>query len=289
MASSGQKLFLEEEQVPETPTKIRSRKRANELSGQDWTRYSISVWNDIRKTKEELQHDHPAMFPTMLVKRLIDCFTTNEDRVVLDPFMGSGATIIAARGKGKLGIGFEISKEFIKIAYSRLEQPGLLERELEPRIIHADARKLRKYLEPESVDLCVTSPPYWDILSQKRTADYQEIRDYGEHAADLGKIKNYEDFLGELVNIFSHVKEVLKPERYCIVNVMDLRKKDTFYSFHSDLAYKMRDGGWIFDDIIIWDRRQEYNNLRPLGYPSVFRINKVHEYLLIFKKPPLKK
>ena len=66
---------------------------------------------------------------------------------------------------------------------------------------------------------------------------------------------------------------------------MDLRKKERFFPLHSDLARKMEESGWIYDDIIIWDRRQEYNNLRPLGYPFVFRINKIHEYLLLFKKP----
>jgi len=43
--------------------------------------------------------------------------------------------------------------------------------------------------------------------------------------------------------------------------------------------------GFIYDDIIIWDRRHEYNNMRPLGYPAVFRVNKAHEFILIFQKP----
>jgi hypothetical protein len=34
----------------------------------------------------------------------------------------------------------------------------------------------------------------------------------------------------------------------------------------------------------VWNRQAEYNNLRPLGYPAVFRVNKVHEYLLIMQK-----
>ena len=54
---------------------------------------------------------------------------------------------------------------------------------------------------------------------------------------------------------------------------------------HADLATRMQEVGFLFDDIIIWDRKRDYNNLRPLGYPSVFRINKVHEYILIFQKP----
>ena len=135
------------------------------------------------------------------------------------------------------------------------------------------------------MSLCVTSPPYWDILNQRRSADGKAPRNYGDAIDDLGKITDYQTFLNELTRVFAGVLRVLKPGKYCIVNVMDLRKKGTFFPFHSDLARKMTESGWIYDDILIWDRRQEYNNLRPLGYPFVFRINKVHEYLLIFKKP----
>ncbi len=86
--------------------------------------------------------------------------------------------------------------------------------------------------------------------------------------------------------VFGLVFTALKPGKYCVVVVMDLRKKDKFFPFHADLACKLSDRvGFIFDDIIIWDRRHEYNNMRPLGYPHVFRVNKAHEFILIFKKP----
>ena len=65
---------------------------------------------------------------------------------------------------------------------------------------------------------------------------------------------------------------------------MDIRKKSQFYPLHSDLAYKLREVGFLFDDLIIWDRQSDYNNMRPLGYPYRFRINKVHEYILIMYK-----
>ena len=51
------------------------RKRANELDGKAWLRYSISIWNDLKKTKEEIDLKHPAMFPNALALRLIECFT----------------------------------------------------------------------------------------------------------------------------------------------------------------------------------------------------------------------
>ncbi len=54
-------------------------------------------------------------------------------------------------------------------------------------------------------------------------------------------------------------------------------KKIAFVSAEKELGFE-------FEDIIIWDRQHEYNNMKPLGYPYIFRVNKVHEYVLIFKK-----
>ncbi len=99
------------------------------------------------------------------------------------------------------------------------------------------------------------------------------------------KVSDYGEFLDALVGVFQLVFTALKPNKYCAIVVMDLRKKDQFFPFHSDLARKLsQEVGFIFDDLFIWDRRHEYNNMRPLGYPAVFRINKAHAYILIFKK-----
>ena len=91
-------------------------RRANDLDGATWTRYSISLWDDIRKSPEELSLKHPAMFPVQLVARLIQCFTTEADRVVLDPFVGTGATALAAEALGKTGIGFDVSPDYVSLA-----------------------------------------------------------------------------------------------------------------------------------------------------------------------------
>lgn len=269
-----------------TNASARSRKRANVLDGATWTRHSISIWRDLRKTPEELALKHPALFPKALAKRLIECFMAPEDEVVLDPFVGVGSTAIAAAELGKVGIGVELSKEYIGRAKRRPVQPetGVSVR-CPPRLILDDANHLKKHLKSESVDLVVTSPPYWDILLQRRTADYKAIRHYGAAAKDLGKIRQYHSFLYAVQQVFKPVWDVLKPGKYCCVVVMDIRKGPKLYPYHSDLTNYMSQINFELDDIIIWDRSQEYNNLRPLGYPSVFRVNKVHEYILIFKKP----
>lgn len=271
------------------PTSVATKRRANELDGKTWTKYSISIWSDIKKSKEEMELKHPAMFPLQLAQRLIECFTTSEDTVILDPFVGVGTTVIAADRLNKTGIGIELSPDFVAIAEKRLGQRALFGASARTSKIYCDdARNLLKYVAPESVDLVITSPPYWDVLLQKRTADYKEIRHYGDAQLALGKIGDYQQFLDALADVFRQVFVALKPRKYCIVVVMDLRKKDKFYPFHSDLARKMEELGFIFDDLIIWDRRHEYNNMRPLGYPHVFRINKAHEYILVFQKRPYK-
>ncbi len=269
-----------------TAIRKRSEHRANELDGKTWTRNSISIWSDLKKSAEEAQLGHPAMFPLQLAQRLIESFTNKTDRVIFDPFAGVGTTLVAAERSGKVGIGIEISPEFVRVTETRLAQRELFAQQHASRIYCDDALNLLKYVSPDSVDMVITSPPYWDVLMQRRTADYKTIRHYGDAQRDLGKIADYEEFLDALVEIFRLVFQVLKPNKYCAVVVMDLRKKDRFFPFHADLARKLSEQvGFIFDDLIIWDRRHEYNNMRPLGYPHVFRINKAHEYILIFKKP----
>lgn len=271
------------------PKKNKSRKRANDLDGKTWLQYSISVWNDIKKTSEELRLKHPAMFPSQLPERLIRAFTTDDQKMILDPFMGIGSTLVAAQKLGKHGIGFEISKDYVKKAESRLfGQENIFEKNERHRckIYNEDVRNLFNHVKRGSIDLCITSPPYWDILTQKRTADYKEVRNYEEQSNNLGMIKDYKTFLKELKGIFAKIKTVIKYKAYCCIIVMDIRKGSRFYPFHMDIVdFMTNDLKFLLDDIIIWDRRLEYSNLRPLGYPSVFRVNKIHEYILIFQKP----
>ncbi len=275
------------------PVKTRKpRRKCNSLDGKRWIQNSISIWSDIQKTLEEKRLKHPAMFPSMLVERLIDCFLDPAGEVVLDPFSGSGSTVAAATQVGKIGIGLEISPEYVAIGRERLaaiddedDAPSTAAHSQKSQIHQASIWDLDQLLQPESVDLCITSPPYWDILNQRRTADHKQVRHYGNLEGDLGTIADYEEFLKQLVAAFDKVYQVLKPGAYCCVVVMDIRKKNRFYPFHSDLATRLQEVGFLYDDLIIWNRQAEYNNLRPLGYPSVFRINKVHEYIVLMQKP----
>jgi DNA modification methylase len=249
------------------------------------------------------------MFPAALASRLIETFLPAGEQFILDPFAGIGSTLAAAERSGKRAVGLELSPEFVEAARMRLMlppapadaakrpagRPGKAGAGRQARlpfgaseriVLHqASATALLEYVGRNSVDLCVTSPPYWNILNQKRTADAKSIRHYGNLEHDLGMIADYGAFLDALTAIFKLVLQTLKPGAHCGIVVMDLRKKNRFYPFHSDLAAKLQEAGFEFDDLIIWNRQSEYNNLRPLGYPAVFRVNKVHEFILLMRKP----
>ncbi len=258
------------------------RKRCNRLDGKTWTRYSISVWSDIRKSKEEIRVGHPAGFPLELARRCIEIFTSGPGELVVDPFAGSGTTLIAAHGLGRRALGLELYPHYVE-KFNRRREDAACSNLCKPEMIQDDARNLGRYLQPGGADFVLTSPPYWNIMESPRSADLKAPRPYGESSRDLGRVENYRDYLQHLERIFKQVALILKPGGYCVAVVMDIRKKSSFYPLHLDLARCLEKVGLALDDIIIWDRRAEYNRLRPLGYPAVFRVNKVHEYVMVFK------
>lgn len=252
--------------------------RANNLSGSDWLKKSISIWN-CQKNGEDRAVKHPAAFPLSLVAQLLDCFTAGSNMKVLDPFMGTGTTLAAACSRGHAAVGFEIYEEFIEAAHARL---GGYQGQYE--IIADDAARADSHLPEGSIDMTITSPPYWNILSRRRTADYKPAVPYGDDSTDLGNFQDYDGFLERFTEIMGSVARTMKPGGYAMVNVMDLRVKNRIYTLHSDVYLALEKVGYKLDDIIIWDRRADYNNLRPLGYPYKFRLNRVHEYILIFQR-----
>jgi len=260
--------------------------RLNDLDGKNWLQYSFSIWRDIKKSSLDYGNVHPASFPVELPSRLIRIYT-HEGDTVMDPFMGSGSTIVAALIEKRSGIGVELSDMYYSVVKKRLEALSLEKLSNPPtksEIYNSNALEISKLIKEESVDLCVTSPPYWDILNRKRSADRKETINYSDSPDDFGNISDYHSFLESLKKVFFEVHKVLKKGGYCAIIVMDIRKGGSFYPFHSDISTMMLSLNYEMKDIIIWDRQKEYNNMRPLGYPYSFVVNKVHEYILLFEK-----
>lgn len=257
-----------------------SAQRANSLNGSDWLKNSFSIWRDFRKDLGATEH--PAPFPLALATRLIECYASDPCGVVLDPFAGSGTTLIAALRKGMKATGFDINPDYRILFEQRI---SLFEANGHWNYEVCDARRMSKFLSPGSVEICITSPPYWNILNRRRSADRKENIPYSANAEDIGNLEDYNTFLDALGDVASGVGTALRPGGYFVLNVMDIRKGPNFYPLHQDASTVVAQSGELtLDDIIIWDRQSDYNSMRPLGYPYKFIINKVHEYLLVFRK-----
>jgi site-specific DNA-methyltransferase (adenine-specific) len=81
-----------------------------------------TIWNYLMAgDKNPLKRKHPAVFPDQIPYDFIQCFCPDSG-VVLDPFCGSGSTLVMAKKLGRKFIGFDIVPEYCELAKKRLEK-----------------------------------------------------------------------------------------------------------------------------------------------------------------------
>lgn len=275
--------------------RVDERNSLNELTGREWIQETVSVWRQrgLGAGHEETKFErlHPAPFSFQDVARLIRFFT-KEDMLVLDPFMGVASTLKAAALEGRRGLGIELSEHWAKLGRQRLEEevPDASGQE----IWTMDVRDAIRRLEADSVDLIVTSPPYWSILNKRpdhkvlkgRVADGLE-QSYSQDSRDLGNLESYPEFLAELSEIFVDLGEKLRPGKYCAIVVSDFKHGGRFYPFHSDLHARIDGHGLDLQGITVL--YQTHKGVYPYGYPFAYVPNIHHQYILLFRRPKEKK
>jgi site-specific DNA-methyltransferase (adenine-specific) len=97
------------------PKVCKEIKEQSKLTDEEWNQYFTGHWN----FPGEKQNKHLAMFPEELPKRLIKMFSFVGD-TVLDPFLGSGTTSLAAKNLNRNSIGYEINEDFLPIIKEKL-------------------------------------------------------------------------------------------------------------------------------------------------------------------------
>ena len=94
-------------------------KRESTISRDEFLEFTKSVWTFPAVSAKEV--GHPAPFAVELPYRLIQLYTY-QGEVVLDPFMGSGQTAIAAIKTGRHYVGYDIEEEYVKLAEKRIKE-----------------------------------------------------------------------------------------------------------------------------------------------------------------------
>ena len=106
----------------DSPKVSKDVKELSKLTTDEWNTFFAGHWNFVG----EKQDKHLAMFPEELPRRLIRMFSFVGD-TVLDPFLGSGTTSLAAKNLSRNSVGYEISPQFIPIIKNKLKvsQPDI--------------------------------------------------------------------------------------------------------------------------------------------------------------------
>lgn len=97
--------------------KVEKELRKDNITKEEFIEWTKSVWT--MNTESAKRIGHPAPFPEELPNRLIKLFSFTND-IVIDPFMGSGTTAIAAIKNKRNFVGYEINKEYINLANNRI-------------------------------------------------------------------------------------------------------------------------------------------------------------------------
>src|SRR5213593_3579120 len=185
--------------------------RLNELSGKDWIRFTKSWFILSPPRRDRTKIVHPAGFPESLVKGFIEFFT-KPGMWVLDPFLGSGSTLLAAKASGRNAVGVEINSRYVAIAKKRLaETPGA--NSSKQLTLKGDSSHLADLFQERSLpkmDFCITSPPYWNQLKrasmrQRERAEKGWDTRYSRSRNDLGNIDDSKELLQDQTEIFAQV------------------------------------------------------------------------------------
>ena len=134
------------------------------------------------------------------------------------------------------------------------------------KILRGNALNKLKEIPEQSIHTCITSPPYFNL------------RNYG-HKDQLGLESNSEEFIQNLVNVFSQVKRVLKDDGTLWLNMGDTwDKKKQLLGIPWRTALALQQDGWILRSDIIWHKP----NVMPSSVRD--RVTNCHEYIFLLSK-----
>ena len=178
-------------------------KERSKLTQEEWNRFFSGHW----QFPGERQDKHLAMFPEELPRRLIRMFTFIGDSV-LDPFLGSGTTCLAAGNLDRNSIGYEINEEFLAVIKEKL---GVLRPRLMDEALHEFVRQ-----ETLSIDFKdrIAELPYvfTDPLTLDKKADPKKLQ-FGSRID--GTSAKREDYFT--------VKDVISPHMVLLSNGLKVR------------------------------------------------------------------
>ncbi len=257
----------------------------NDIDIKKWREYSEintdTLWIiDKRDNSGAHSGNYHGNFVPQIPHQLFSRYTKKGDWI-LDPFMGSGTSIIEAQRMGRNSIGIDIQKSVVEEAKSRIQTE--LNQLCEPKLFVGDSAMLDidtllSGIGVKKLQFVILHPPYWDIIK------------FSENPNDLSNANSLTEFINSFSKVVDNSTRHLEENRYCAVVIGDKYENGQVIPIGFYCMNLMQQKGFILKAILVknFGETKGKANQRAIwryrALSSDFYIFK-HEYIFIFKKP----
>lgn len=261
----------------------------NDLDMKNWKEYkdiyTDSLWIINRRDNSGAHKSkYHGNFVPQIPHQLLARYTKKNDWV-LDPFMGSGTTLIEAQRMDRNSIGIELQKSVADEAEARIKTES--KDNVEAIVINGNSMNydLSEVLKENNIDyvqFVMFHPPYWDIIK------------FSEEENDLSNCDSLEKFKADFGSVIDNCTKYLEDNRYCGIVIGDKYSDSQITPLGFICMNLFLERGFILKAIIVknfGDTEGKSNQQAIWRYRAMSADYYVfkHEYIFVFKKPKPKK
>ncbi len=259
--------------------------KINDLNLNRWKQYkdiiTDSLWIiDKRDNSENHNASYWGNFIPQIPNQLLRRYTKEGDWV-LDPFLGSGTTLLECQRLRRNGIGVEVSAKATKLAEKNIKK-GEKNNSSKVKVVEGDSSKLEfekeiKKLGVESIQFLIMHPPYWDIIK------------FSSSKKDLSNTQSLDEFLELFGKVVDKTYQVLDKKRYLAVVIGDKYSNGEWIPLGFYIMQEILKRNYLLKSIIVknfQETKGKMNQKELWHYRALvggFYIFK-HEYILLFQK-----
>ncbi len=264
---------------------VQKEGKINDLNLNRWKEYddiiTDSLWIfDKRDTSGMHKAGYWGNFIPQIPNQLLRRFT-KKGEWVLDPFLGSGTTLIECRRLGRNGVGIELNPSVAKSTKQIIDKEKNPDK-IATKVIRADSSKVSfpnelKSLDASSFQFVIMHPPYWDIIK------------FSDKKNDLSNAVSVKSFLKMFGTVVENIYPVLDRKRYCAVVIGDKYESGEWIPLGFYVMQEMLNKGFKLKSTIIKNfdqttaKRNQSELWRYRALAGGFYIFK-HEYIFLFQK-----